>query len=87
MPISPTFVSRASIEQDADIVSFIYRDEYYHRRSPSDRGEADLIIAKHRNGPIGTVPLAFQDQFPKFVNLASSAAYAGAPDVEPGEAA
>ena len=41
-------------------------------RDPSDPGEADLIIAKHRNGPIGTVPLAFQAQFPRFLNLAGS---------------
>ncbi len=86
VPILSDLRESGSIEQDADIVSFIYRDEYYNHESERP-GEADLIIAKHRNGPIGTVPLAFQDQFPKFANLASSAAYSGAPEAEPGEAA
>jgi replicative DNA helicase len=86
VPILSDLRESGSIEQDADIVSFIYRDEYYNHESER-QGEADLIIAKHRNGPIGTVHLAFQEQFPKFVNLASSAAYAGAPEAEPGEAA
>jgi len=86
VPILSDLRESGSIEQDADIVSFIYRDEYYNHESERP-GEADLIIAKHRNGPIGIVPLAFQDQFPKFANLASSAAYAGAPEAEPGEAA
>ena len=86
VPILSDLRESGSIEQDADIVSFIYRDEYYN--SESERpGEADLIIAKHRNGPIGTVPLAFQEQFPKFANLASSAQYSGAPEAESGEAA
>ena len=71
--VADDIVVHNSIEQDADIVSFIYRDEYYNNESER-RGEADLMIAKHRNGPIGTVPLAFQSQFPKFVNLARSTA-------------
>ena len=86
VPILSDLRESGSIEQDADIVSFIYRDEYYNHESERP-GEADLIIAKHRNGPIGTVPLAFQEQFPKFANLASSAQYSGAPEVETGEAA
>ena len=57
-----------SIEQDADIVSFIYRDDYYDPDSERP-GEADLIIAKHRNGPIGRVPLVFQPQYPRFVSM------------------
>lgn len=84
--VADDIVVHNSIEQDADIVSFIYRDEYYNQESERP-GEADLIIAKHRNGPIGTVPLAFQEQFPKFANLASSAQYSGAPEAESGEAA
>ena len=84
--IADGIIVHNSIEQDADVVMFIYRDEYYDKESERE-GIADLIIAKHRNGPIGTMPLAFQDQFPKFANLASSAAYAGAPEAEPGEAA
>jgi replicative DNA helicase len=85
--VADDVVVHNSIEQDADIVSFIYRDEYYNKEESKRPGEADLIIAKHRNGPIGTVALAFQEQFPKFVNLASSQAYAGEPEAEHGEAA
>jgi len=71
VPILSDLRESGSIEQDADIVSFIFRDEYYNEDSERP-GEADLIIAKHRNGPIGKIPLAFQDQFPRFVNLAAS---------------
>jgi replicative DNA helicase len=57
------------IEQDSDLVMFIYREEYYEK--DSDRpGEADIIIAKHRNGPVGDVVLTFQREFPKFMNYA-----------------
>ncbi len=83
--VADDIVVHNSIEQDADIVSFIYRDEYYNNETERP-GEADLVIAKHRNGPIGTVRLAFQAQFPKFVNLASSE-YAGADEQPRGEAA
>jgi len=58
-----------SIEQDADIVAFIYRDEVYHEDT-EDAGIAELIIAKHRNGPIATVRLAFLNHLTKFANLA-----------------
>ena len=56
------------IEQDADLVAFLYREDYY--RDPDDEpdGLADLIIAKHRNGPIGTRKLVFLDRFPKFAD-------------------
>jgi replicative DNA helicase len=59
-----------SIEQDADLVAFLYRDDYYHRNDADHEpdNEAEVIIAKHRNGPIGTPRLAFLDRFPKFVN-------------------
>jgi replicative DNA helicase len=57
------------IEQDADLVMFIYRDEYYNENT--DRpGEADLIIAKHRNGGLGDVPLTFQGEYPRFLSIA-----------------
>jgi replicative DNA helicase len=57
-----------SIEQDADLVIFIYRDEYYNRESER-LGEADFMIAKHRNGPIGDIALTFLPKYPKFANL------------------
>ena len=59
-----------SIEQDADLVMMLYRDEYYNKDTP-DRGIAEVIISKHRNGPTGTVKLLFEPQFTQFRNLAS----------------
>ena len=58
-----------SIEQDADVVMFIYRDEVYDPESP-DRGKAEIIVAKHRNGPTGRVELAFLNHYTKFANIA-----------------
>ena len=57
------------IEQDADLVVCIYRDEVYNRESP-DAGTAEIIIAKQRNGPLGTVKTAFLGEFTRFDNLA-----------------
>ncbi|MEG4987593.1 replicative DNA helicase [Microcoleus sp. BR0-C5] len=59
-----------SIEQDADLVIMLYRDEYYNPDSP-DRGIAEVIITKHRNGPTGIIKLLFDAQFTCFRNLAS----------------
>jgi replicative DNA helicase len=56
------------LEQDADVVLFVYRDEYYNRESERP-GEADILIAKHRNGPIGQVTLTFLPKYPRFANL------------------
>jgi replicative DNA helicase len=56
------------VEQDSDLVIFIYRDEYYNRESERP-GEADLIVAKHRNGPVGDVVLTFLSRHPKFANI------------------
>jgi len=58
-----------SIEQDSDVVLFIYRDEIYNPDSP-DRGTAEIIIAKHRNGPTGVTQLAFVDRFTRFAGIA-----------------
>jgi len=58
-----------SLEQDADVVMFLYRDEVYNEDSP-DRGMAEVIVAKHRSGPVGKVRLAFLDQYTKFVAMA-----------------
>lgn len=62
-------ITHNSIEQDSDIVMFIYRDEVYNPDS-TQKGIAEIIIAKHRNGPIGKVDLAFLDHYTKFANLA-----------------
>lgn len=67
--IANNIIVHNSIEQDADLVIMLYRDEYYSPDTP-DRGIAEVIIAKHRNGPTGTVKLLFDPQFTKFKNLA-----------------
>jgi replicative DNA helicase len=58
-----------NLEQDADLVIFIYRDEYYNEETERP-GEADLLIAKHRNGAVGKVTLTFHKEYPKFMNYA-----------------
>jgi replicative DNA helicase len=68
-PILSDLRESGQIEQDSDLVMFIYRDEYYNRES-TRLGEADIIIAKHRNGPVGELILTFQKEFPKFMNYA-----------------
>ena len=57
-----------AIEQDADVVMFIYRDEYYNKDSEFKK-QAEIIIAKQRNGPVGTVNLAWLGEYTKFANL------------------
>jgi replicative DNA helicase len=68
-PILSDLRESGQIEQDSDLVMFIYRDEYYDKESERP-GEADLIIAKHRNGPVGDVVLTFQKEYPRFMNYA-----------------
>ena len=60
-----------SIEQDADMVILLHREDVYERESPR-AGEADLIVAKHRNGPTATVTVAFQGHYSRFVDMAPS---------------
>jgi replicative DNA helicase len=68
-PILSDLRDSGAIEQDSDLVMFIYREEYYEKESERP-GEADIIIAKHRNGPVGDVVLTFQKEFPRFMNYA-----------------
>src|SRR5262249_14316675 len=58
-----------SLEQDADVVLFLYRDEIYNPDSP-DRGSAEVIVAKRRTGPTGKCQLAFLDHYTRFANMA-----------------
>jgi replicative DNA helicase len=62
-----------SIEQDADVVMFIHREEYYDRENPELKGKAEVIIAKQRNGPTGSVHLAYLDKYTRFENPANAA--------------
>jgi replicative DNA helicase len=69
-PLLSDLRESGAIEQDADLVMFLYRDEYYNEQS-EDQGLAEVILAKHRNGPIGTEKLAFLKRFAKFSDLAA----------------
>lgn len=68
-PVLADLRESGSLEQDSDVVMFIYRDEVYNPESP-DRGTAEIIVAKHRNGPTGMTQLAFLDHFTRFANMA-----------------
>jgi replicative DNA helicase len=70
-PILSDLRDSGSIEQDSDLVAFIYRDEYYNDESP-DQGLAEVILAKHRNGPTGVVKLSFLQRYAKFADLAAA---------------
>ncbi len=77
-PLLSDLRESGQIEQDADLVMFIYRDEYYNRDSERP-GEADVIVAKHRNGPVGEVVLTFLSRYPKFANFYRERDPGGAP--------
>jgi replicative DNA helicase len=68
-PLLSDLRESGSIEQDADVVAFIHREEYYDRENEDIKGQAEIIIAKQRNGPTGTVKLAYLADFTRFENL------------------
>ena len=71
-PILSDLRESGSIEQDADLVGFVYRDEYYNGEESDSQGIAELILAKHRNGPTDTIKLSFLKRYAKFADLAAA---------------
>ena len=71
-PILSDLRESGSIEQDSDLVMFVYRDEYYNAEESDQQGVAELILSKHRNGPTGVVKLSFLKRFAKFADLAAA---------------
>src|SRR4026209_315673 len=71
-PILSDLRESGSIEQDADLAGFVYRDEYYNGDEAASQGIAELILAKHRNGPTDTIKLSFLKRYAKFADLAAA---------------
>ena len=74
-PVLSDLRDSGAIEQDADIVMFVHREEYYDRENPDLKGKAELIIAKNRSGPVDTLPLLFNANITKFKSPVKTAAY------------
>jgi replicative DNA helicase len=86
IPMLSDLRESGQVEQDADVVMFVYREEYYDRES--DRlGEADIIFAKHRNGPVGQVTLSFLPKYPRFASLYRDHGGVPAPSLSEGNGA
>ena len=85
-PMMADLRESGNIEQDADLVMFVYRDEYYNPETTEKPGVAEIIIGKHRNGPVGSVELTFLNRYPKFVSIAPEEAAGPAAAVRDGSA-
>jgi replicative DNA helicase len=71
--VADDVLAHNSIEQDSDLVMFVYRDEYYNPEETDQQGLAEIILAKHRNGPTGAEKLSFLKRYAKFADLAGGA--------------
>jgi replicative DNA helicase len=67
--VADGIIAHNSIEQDADLVMFLYRDDYYNREKSEKPGIAEIIVAKHRNGPTGMIELIFRKELTRFENM------------------
>ena len=78
-PMMSDLRESGSIEQDADIVAFLYREDYYDKSDEAEKGIIEIIVAKQRNGPTDTVKLMFKKEYNKFINMDYSAEYSAPP--------